>query len=69
MRRVLHYRIHGLPDHRLERLHDQFEELAKARTWRCDRPWIASGYSRDLFAMEYFRHTHSDAKGDLSAAG
>jgi hypothetical protein len=69
MQRVLHYRIHSLPDHRLERLHAQFEELAKARTWRCDRPWIASGYSRDLFAMEYLRHAHSDAKGDLSAAG
>ena len=69
MRRVLHYRIHGLPDHRLERLHEQFEGLAKARTWRCDRPWIASAYSRDLFAMEYFRLAHSDATGDLSAAG
>src|SRR5438034_11346670 len=69
MQRVLHYRIHGVPDHRLERLHEQFEGLAKARTWRCDRPWIASAYSRDLFAMEYFRLAHSDATGDLSAAG
>src|SRR5881397_508426 len=69
MQRVLHYRIHGLPDHRLERLHEQFEELAKARSWRCERPWIASAYSRDLFAMEYVRLAHSDAKGDLSAAG
>src|SRR6266567_2691222 len=69
MQRVLHYRIHGLPDHRLERLHEQFEELAKARTWRCDQPWIASAYSRDLFAMEYVRLAHSDVKGDLSAAG
>src|SRR2546430_5756032 len=69
MQRVLHYRIHDLPGHRLERLHQQFEALAKARTWRCDRPWIASAYSRDLFAMEYLRLAHSDAKGDLSAAG
>ena len=69
VQRVLHYRIHGLPDHRLERLHEQFEQLSTARTWRCDRPWIASSYSRDLFAMEYFRHASAAARGDLSAAG
>src|ERR1051326_6233806 len=69
MRRVLHYRIHGLEDHRLERLHEQFEELAAARTWRCDRPWVASSFSRDLFSMEYFRHAQAAGEGDLSAAG
>lgn len=69
VQRVLHYRIRGLSDHRLERLHGQFEELAAARTWRCDRPWIASRYSRELFSMEYFRHARAATQGDLSAAG
>lgn len=69
MQRVLHYRIHGLADHRLERLHGQFDELAAARTWRCDRPWISSLFSRDLFSMEYFRHARGAAEADLSAAG
>ena len=50
-------------------MHEQFEELAAVRTWRCDRPWIASSFSRDLFAMEYFRHAREEAIGDLSAAG
>lgn len=69
MRRVLHYRIHGLPDHRLERLRDQFDELGAARSWSCERPWIASSLSRDLFAMEYFRHARADGATDMSAAG
>ena len=69
MQRVLHYRVHGLPDHRLERLHQQFDEIAEARTWRCDRPWIASSYSRELFAMEYFRHARGNSEADLTAAG
>jgi hypothetical protein len=69
MRRVLHYRIHGLSDHRLERVHEQFEALAAARTWRCDPPWIASVRSTGLFEMEFFRHMRIDDKGDLSAAG
>lgn len=69
MQRVIHYRVHGLPDHRLERLHEQFDELAEARTWRCDRPWVASSYSRDLFSMEYFRHVRTESEPDLTAAG
>jgi uncharacterized protein DUF87 len=69
VRRVIHYRVQDLPDHRLERLHAQFDELGAARTWHCDRPWVASSYSRDLFAMEYYRHARADAGGDLSAAG
>jgi hypothetical protein len=69
MQRVLHFRVYGLPDHRLERLQEQFDALAGARTWRCDRPWIASTYSRGLFDMEYFRHLHADDGGDVSAAG
>jgi len=69
MRRVLHYRLHDLPDHRLERLHEQFEALAAARTWRCDPPWVASSRSRGLFEMEYFRHLREDDHSDLSAGG
>ena len=69
MRRVLHYRLHALPDHRLERLHEQFEALAAARTWRCDPPWVASSRSHGLFEMEYFRHLREEDQSDLSAGG
>jgi hypothetical protein len=69
MRRVLHYRLHGLPEQRLERVHEQFEALAAARTWRCDPPWVASTNSRRLFEMEYFRHLKDDDRSDLSAGG
>ena len=69
MRRVLHYRLHGLPEQRLERVQDQFEALAHARTWRCDTPWIASPRSTGLFEMEFFRHMRMDDRRDLSAAG
>ena len=68
MRRVLHYRLTELPETHLERAHVQFEELASARTWRCDPPWIASPYSRGLFEMEYFRHLQTE-ENDVSAAG
>jgi hypothetical protein len=67
--RVLHYRLTGLPEHRLERLHEQFELLAHARAWRCGQPWIASSQSRGLFEMEFFRHLKNDEGKDLSAAG
>lgn len=69
MRRVLHYRLHGLPEQRFERVHEQFEALAAARTWRCDPPWVASPNSRGLFEMEYFRHLKDDDHSDLSAGG
>ena len=69
MRRVLHYRLHGLPERRLERVHEQFESLAAARTWRCDSPWVASPRSTGLFEMEYFRLLKLEEKSDLSAAG
>jgi hypothetical protein len=68
VQRVLHYRLQGLPEHRLERVHDQFAALAAARTWRCGPPWVASSYSRGLFEMEYFRHRRSE-DSDVSAAG
>jgi hypothetical protein len=69
LRRVLHYRLYGLPEQRLERVHEQFEALAAARTWRADTPWVASARSAGLFEMEFFRHARVDDKRDLSAAG
>ena len=68
MRRVIHYRLHGLPEQRLERVHDQFEALSAARTWRCDPPWVASARSTGLFEMEFFRHVRLEDR-DSSAAG
>ncbi|MHB8612176.1 MAG: hypothetical protein ACYDAL_07080 [Candidatus Dormibacteraceae bacterium] len=68
MRRVLHYRLHMLPEQRIERVHAQFEALARARTWRCDPPWVASACSRALFEMEYFRHLHEE-EPDVAGAG
>jgi hypothetical protein len=69
VQRVLHYRLLGLPEVRLERVHEQFEALAAARTWRCDTPWIATDRSTGLFEMEFFRHLRIADKGNLSAAG
>jgi hypothetical protein len=69
VRRVLHYRLHGLPEHRLERVHAQFEALAAARMWRCEPPWIASVQSRGLFEMEFFRHLKLEDMVSTSAAG
>ena len=69
MQRVLHYRFYGLPGHRLERVHEQFDRLAGARSWRCATPWIASSFSRGLFEMEYFRHLQADEAGQVVASG
>jgi hypothetical protein len=67
--RVIHYRLRGLPEGRLERVHAQFEALAAARTWRCEPPWIASSRSRGLFEMEFFRLLNVEDGGAVSAAG
>jgi hypothetical protein len=69
MPRVLHYRLDGLAEHRLERVHAEFDALATARTWRCGQPWVASSESRGLFEMEFFRHLKNEEGRDLSAAG
>ncbi len=69
MARVFHYRLYGLAEHRLERVHEQFAALASARLWRSGRPWIASTQSRGLFEMEYFRHLKNEEGGLLSASG
>jgi hypothetical protein len=52
----------------LKRVHDQFEALSAARTWRCDPPWVASARSTGLFEMEFFRHMRIDDR-NVSAAG
>jgi len=69
MPRVLHYRLYGLADHRLDFLHGQFEAMTGARSWRSGVPWIASSMSRGLFEMEFFRHLKLEEPHDLSAAG
>jgi len=69
MRRVLHYRLYGLLEKRLERVHEQFQALAAARSWRCDTPWVASALSTGLFEMEFFRHLRMDDRASPSAAG
>ena len=69
MARVFHYRLYGLPEHRLEAVQEEFDALARVHVWRCGRPWIASSQSRGLFEMEYFRHLRKDEGGNLSAAG
>ena len=69
MPRVLHHRLYGLPEHRLERVHEQFEALANARAWKCGPPWVASSQSPGLFEMEFFRHLKNDEGKELAAAG
>jgi hypothetical protein len=61
--------VYGLSEHRLERLHEQFEGLAVARSWRCERPWIASSQSPGLFEMEYFRLLRQEEGRQVVAAG
>lgn len=69
MPRVVHYRLQGLAEHRLERVHEQFVVLAQARAWKCGQPWVASSQSRGLFEMEFYRHLKNDEGRELSAAG
>lgn len=69
MARVIHHRLYGLPENRLEGVHQQFEALAAAREWRSGAPWIATAQSRGLFEMEYFRHLRKEEGERLSAAG
>ena len=69
MARVLHYRIHNLPQARVERVVSQFEELAGAREWRSDLPWLATSDATGLFEMEYLRHLRAADGEDISGAG
>jgi hypothetical protein len=69
MARVIHYRLHGLPSGRLERVERQLKELAAVREWRSGAPWLASPRSRGLFEMEYLRHLQLAEGPDVSAGG
>jgi hypothetical protein len=68
MSRVLHYRMFGIGEDRLERLERQVTALASAREWRSGPVWLANPRSRGLFEMEYFRHLR-EAHGDEVSAG
>ena len=69
MARVVHHRLYGLPPERVERVQSQFEHLASSRTWRGDRPWVATDLSPKLFEMEYFRHARESEGAEVSGAG
>ena len=69
MARVLHYRIHNLPEDRVERVEAQFQQLANARDWRSDPPWLATSNSTGLFEMEYLRHLRAAEGNDITGAG
>lgn len=69
MPRVLHHRLHDLPDELLERVHEQFDRLAEVRSWRGHLPWVASDLSAGLFEMEYLRHVRAAEGEDVSTAG
>ena len=74
MGRVIHVRVHGLRPEDRESLHRRFGELAEAREWRHDLPWLADSQSTELFAMEFYRHAATESlliqpeAGPLSAA-
>ena len=67
MGRVVHVRVHSLDASDLPALHERLAAVAAARTWRGDRPWLASGESRDLFSMEFFRHATLAAEAEVPA--
>jgi hypothetical protein len=75
MGRVLHLRVHGLERSRGEELQRRLAQITGTREWRGDVPWLADPASRDLFAMEYFRHAAAASAAEhpdlppLSAAG
>ena len=69
MARVIHHRLHGLPEERLERLGEQVEALAAVREWRSEPVWIATARTRDLFQSEYFRHLQAAEGMDIAAGG
>jgi hypothetical protein len=67
--RVIHHRLHGLPENRLERLVEQVDALAAVRQWRSEPVWMATAQTRDLFQSEYFRHLVEAEGQDISAGG
>jgi hypothetical protein len=66
---VIHYRLHGLAEERVERLTAQVDTLAAAREWRSEPAWLATPLSRGIFESEYFRHLVAAEGEDVSAAG
>lgn len=69
MSRVAHFRLHGLPAERLERVSEQFAALIAQREWRGETPFVSNPLATGLFETEYLSHLR-DAEGqDVSAAG
>jgi hypothetical protein len=66
---VIHHRLHGLPEVRLERLAGQVEGFVRARDWRSDRVWMATERTATLFESEYFRHLREAEGEDIAAGG
>lgn len=69
MRRVLFYRLFEVDPARLAELERDARAFSRARGWRGDAFWLATEYTKDLFAMEYFRHARNEEGPTLSAAG
>ncbi len=75
MGRVIHLRILGLDPGDREALLGRFEELARTRDWRGDRPWLADAAATDLFQQLFFDDARTAAADGgagsepLSAAG
>jgi hypothetical protein len=67
--RILHHRVHRLPEERLDQVLQQVRDLAGARSWRGESPWMASDRSTGLLEMEYLRHLRLEEGEDISAAG
>ena len=72
MPRVLHYRLRGLPEHRLERLHEEFDVLAEVRTRKFDTLTYAHSAAEaediSLFERRRKRNIASYASKDKLAA-
>lgn len=69
MARVIRFRVHKFPEDKLERLHQQVDDLAAARSWRSEPVWIASRLSRGIFESGYFESVLAHDGPEVSAAG
>ncbi|MDQ6773689.1 MAG: hypothetical protein M3024_11990, partial [Candidatus Dormibacteraeota bacterium] len=69
MPRIAHFRLHGLPDERVERVADQFRALIAQREWRGQEPFVATSMATGLFETEYLSHLRVAEGADVSAAG
>ncbi len=65
----MHVRIHGLDPACGDAVQARLAELAAAREWRGDHPWLADARSATLFEMEYFRHARDAAEGARDESG